>query len=107
MTGHIYQPALCVISEKKFQALPPELKKILTTGWQSYREKSTKQIRKVTKQLAKNLEKAGIEVQYLSKEERAKFKKGTESIKEDFRKKTSDKGRLLLKKIEDYLKTKS
>lgn len=102
LSHHIYQPAVVAINKKWFDSLPKDLQDIIMAERKETTISGRRMIRQVNPLLIKNLEKSGVKLIKLSDEEKEAFRKATEGIKAEFRKRVPD-GIPLLDSIEKYL----
>ncbi len=73
MTEHVYAPSALFISERFFKGLPEDLQKIVMDGGANFRNASRTNQQKAAQDLVGELEKAGVEVYYLTDEEKSAF----------------------------------
>ncbi len=78
VSNHIYQPGVLVASKPWFDALPPDLQKVLLGDPVKEAEDVRRSVRALTPLLLKNFERAGIEVVTLTDAERDALAKATE-----------------------------
>jgi len=75
LTNHIYQPAAVLMSKKAFDALPPDLQKIVLGDAKAQAVEGRVGVRALTPYLLKNFTAAKVEVCELTADQRAAFAK--------------------------------
>ena len=109
LTGHIYQPGICLLSEKKYNKYPKPFQHWIMNNdplWEKYRKSSTKQVRKISKILITNLKKANVNVYKLSNKEKKLFAAKVQPVYDKYNKTSTKDGKRILAKILKYLKSK-
>ncbi len=103
LTRHIYQPGIVVMSMKTYEALPDDLKKIVTGDPRAEAVKGRKGVRALGPLLLENFGNAGKTVCPFSEESRKAFAERTRVVRDHFRKKRGKRAAQLLDKIEKAL----
>lgn len=104
LSAHIYQPAAVAYNKEWFDALPPDLQKIIADEGRALTDTGRQLIRKINPDLIGLAEKAGITVVKLDNAQRAAFEKATFDVRGWFRKSQSPSSVALLDAIEAGLK---
>jgi len=104
LSSHIYQPALIIFNKDWFDALPPDLQKILIDEGRAIQAKGRKAVRALNVKLVQVLKDKKVEVYQLSAAEREGFEKAAMPGREVFRKTMGKRAAKLLDDIEAYLK---
>ena len=84
LTEHSYQPGLAVMSMEVWKTLPADVQALLVGDIQAESEFGRKGVRKLAPDLIANFGAAGIAVAELTAEERAAFKKASQSTHKKF-----------------------
>jgi TRAP-type transport system periplasmic protein len=100
LSSHIYQAAIVVWCSAWLDQQTPELRALLTQVPSGEERKGKAAVRAMNKVLKKEYAKAGVDVQALSDAQRAAFKEATSGVRGHFLRKTSAKGKALLKVLE-------
>ncbi len=103
LSSHIYQPALIVFNKDWFQALPPDLQKILLDEGRGIMAKGRIAVRGLNKKLVKVLTDAGVQVYQLTTGERDGFEKAVAPGRATFRKTMGKRAAKMLDDVEAYL----
>jgi tripartite ATP-independent transporter DctP family solute receptor len=104
LTSHIYQPAMIIFNKDWFDALPPDLQKLLIEEGRAIQVKGRKAVRALNVKLVQVLKDKKIEVYQISAAERDGFEKAALPGRDAFRKTMGKTAAKLLDDIEAYLK---
>jgi len=104
LSAHIYQPAAVAFNKAWFDDLPADLQQILLDEGKKITAPGRDLIRGMNKDLIKLIERDGVKLHKLSKEERQAFVDATKGVYATFRAKESDDAKRILTLIEDGLK---
>jgi TRAP-type C4-dicarboxylate transport system substrate-binding protein len=100
LSGHIYQPAVVVFNKEWFDALPADLQAVVMSTVEKDTKQGRHEIRLLNRPLAKNYQKAGIELYEPTAAEKASLKRATRGTWDKFRKRVPRGGKLLDKILE-------
>ncbi len=100
-SAHIYQAAVVVWCKKWFDTVPADLQRILLKVPDGETKKGRALVRAMNKRLVTEYGKAGVQVKELSSSQKASFKRATAGVRAKFVAETTDRGRRLLKILED------
>jgi TRAP-type transport system periplasmic protein len=81
LSAHIYQPAVIAFNKDWFDALPPDLQKVLLDEGRAIVRKGRAAIRKMNPKLVEIVKKAGVTIHTLSDTERAAFAAATAGVR--------------------------
>jgi len=84
-TGHLYAANAMVFSEAFYQSLPQDLQQVLQDGSKYAMENQRRLNTEMEDQLIKTMEDDGLQVNYLSDEESAKFQAATAGVWDQFK----------------------
>lgn len=73
MTDHVYAPSALFVAEGFYKKLPDELKEVLKNGAKKFRDASRESQQKASRELIAELEKFGVNIYYLTPEEKKAF----------------------------------
>lgn len=105
ISNHIYQPAIIVYNQKWFEALAPELQKILVEEGRAMQSKGRNAVRKIQPDLLKIIAAAGVQVSELTPAERSVFETATAGVRDFLRQRQSkDETGKLMTDVEAALK---
>jgi len=85
LSGHVYQPAVIAVNAEWFDALPPELQKILIEEGRKLTRSGRAGVRRINPELLGIVQRAGVKIHKLSNSERAAFEKATSSVRKKYR----------------------
>lgn len=105
LSAHIYQPAAVVYNKDWYDALPPELQKVLSEEGRALTDTGRQLIRKMNPDLIGLVEKQGIQVVKLDAAQRTAFENASLPVRDWFRKSQGASSVAILKAIEDGLKS--
>jgi TRAP-type C4-dicarboxylate transport system substrate-binding protein len=100
LSAHIYQPAVIAFNAEWFDALPPELQKILIDEGRKITRRGREAIRRINPELLKIVEKDGVKIHKLPAEGRLAFEKATARVRDHFRTQQGAKGAAILDLVE-------
>jgi len=86
ISNHIYQPAVIAFNQTWFDALAPDLQKILIDEGRTLQDKGRKAVRGMMSELLAGMTASGVKVQELTDAERAVFEKAAQPVRKQFRK---------------------
>jgi TRAP-type C4-dicarboxylate transport system substrate-binding protein len=106
LSSHIYQPAMVIYNRAWFEALPPDLQKILMDEGRALQVTSRAAVRALNKKLVKVLTDSGVQVYQLTDVERAAFARAAAPGRDVFRKTMGKRAAGLLDLVEAAQKKK-
>lgn len=104
LSAHIYQPAAVAFNYAWYKELPADLQKVLIDEGRKLTAPGRELIRGMNADLIKLVERDGVKIHKLSKDERAAFVAATASVRTTFREKEGAESKKILDLIEAGLK---
>jgi len=86
LSAHMYQPGLIVFNKKFFDALPPDLQKVVLGDQKLEAQIGRKGVREIEPEIIKILESEGVKVHKMSDEQKQEFAKLAKPVHQKFKK---------------------